>query len=99
MGKRRNLLFAIRCTMCDNEFVYCLRSGKDFRCYSCKQNKVTVEDIQKELSEMPKEEYQSFMEDIKEYEDELEKKRKEGLAGEKDSQRTIRTDRKKLRKG
>lgn len=35
---------------------------------------------------MSQEEYQSFMDDIKEYQDELEKKRTKGLARKKDGQ-------------
>lgn len=64
---RRGLLFAIRCKMCDKEFVYCINSGNDFRCYDCKKGP-TLEDIEKELKEMSIEEYQSFIEEIKEYE-------------------------------
>ena len=65
---RRGLLFAFNCSLCNNEFIYCINSGKDFRCYKCKQG-MTVEEVQKELKEMDHEEYQSFMDDIKEYED------------------------------
>ena len=66
-----NLLFAIKCKLCHNEFVYCIHAGNDFRCYDCKKKKyTTVEDIEKELRDMPKEEFDSFMQDIKEYEEE-----------------------------
>jgi hypothetical protein len=51
--------------------VYCIHAGNDFRCYDCKKKKyTTVEDIEKELRDMPKEEFDSFMQDIKEYEEE-----------------------------
>ena len=86
MGKRREILFAKNCVVCNEEFVYCLKSGRDFRCYKCKENSMTVEEVEKELSEMSAEEYQSFMDDIKEYENELEEKRKAGLVGKEDSQ-------------
>lgn len=71
MYTRDNFLFAIKCKLCNNEFVYCLHAGNDFRCYSCKKKKyVSVEDIEKELREMPKEEFDQFMQEIKEYEEE-----------------------------
>lgn len=67
-----NILFAMKCKLCKKEFIYCLRSCNDFRCYSCKKNRYfSVEEIEKELREMPKEEYESFMQDIKEYEEEF----------------------------
>lgn len=66
-----NLLFAIKCRLCNNEFVYCVKSRDDYRCYNCKKKQhMTVEDVQKELKEMDKEEVMSFLEDIKEYEKE-----------------------------
>lgn len=66
-----NLLFAIKCKLCNNEFVYSIKSRNDYRCYNCKKNNyTTVEDIEKELKEMNKEEIMSFIEDIKEYEKE-----------------------------
>jgi hypothetical protein len=66
-----NLLFAINCKLCKNEFVYCIHAGNDFRCYECKKKKyTTVEDIEKELREMPKEEFDQFMQEIREYEEE-----------------------------
>jgi hypothetical protein len=66
-----NLLFAIKCKLCHNEFVYCLRAGNDFRCYNCKKRKnISLEDIEKELREMPQEEFDQFMQDIDEYEEE-----------------------------
>lgn len=66
-----NLLFAIKCKLCHNEFVYCINAGNDFRCYECKKKKyTTLEDIEKELREMPREEFDQFMQDIKEYEEE-----------------------------
>lgn len=67
--KRREILFPRKCKICKKEFVYCLRSGSDFRCYECKQNLMTLEDVEKELANMSDEEYQSFMDDIREYED------------------------------
>lgn len=67
----RDLLFAIKCKLCKKEFVYCIHSKNDFRCYDCKKKKyTTVEDIEKELREMHQEEYELFMQDIKEYEEE-----------------------------
>lgn len=66
-----NLLFAMKCKLCDNEFIYCVKSRNDYRCYKCKDKMhMTVEDVQKEMKEMDKEEVMSFLEDIKEYEKE-----------------------------
>lgn len=66
-----NLLFAIKCKLCDNEFIYSIKSGNDYRCYKCKKNGyATLEDLEKEIKEMDKEEIMSFIEDIKEYEKE-----------------------------
>ncbi len=64
---RRGLLFAMNCKLCSKEFIYCINSGNDFRCYSCKKGP-TPEDVERELGEMSSEEYQSFMEDIEKYE-------------------------------
>jgi len=69
---KKNLLFTRRCCNCEKEFIYCLKSGSDFRCYSCKKGQ-TLEEIEKEIKELSKEEYQSFMDDIKEYEENLKK--------------------------
>lgn len=63
---KKTMLFAIKCRLCEKEFIYCLKSGKDFRCYDCKNN-TNVEAVQKEISEMSNEEYQSFMDDIEEF--------------------------------
>lgn len=72
MYSKDNFLFAIKCKLCKNEFIYCLHSKNDFRCYECKKKKyTTVEEIEKELKEMPKEEFESFLQDIKEYEEEF----------------------------
>jgi hypothetical protein len=68
MYSRKNMLFAMKCKCCKKEFVYCISSGKDFRCYDCKgKSSEELEAVEKELREMPKEEYESFMEDIAEY--------------------------------
>lgn len=71
---RKNILFEMKCSLCGKYFVYCLVARNDFRCYDCKKGQ-SVEAVEKELKEMSKEEYESFMEDIREYESELEKKR------------------------
>jgi hypothetical protein len=72
---RKQILFTINCKNCGQEFVYCIKSGKDVRCYDCK-NGMTLEDAKKELEEMDEEEYQSFLDDIKEYEENLKKIKK-----------------------
>ena len=72
---RKQLLFTKKCCLCDKEFVYCLKSGADFRCYNCKKGQ-TLEEIQKEIEELSPEEYQSFMDDIKEYEENIKKNSK-----------------------
>ena len=59
----------MKCSMCDNEFIYCIKSGRDFRCYDCKAG-MTPEEVEKELANMSEEERMSFMEDIREYEKE-----------------------------
>lgn len=63
---KRVLLIPIKCKLCKKEFIYCIRSRKDRRCYDCKKG-TTIEEVQKELEEMSDEEYQSFMDDIEEY--------------------------------
>ena len=70
------LLFAIKCKICKNEFIYCIRSRNDFRCYNCKKGQ-SVEAVQKEFQEMSSEEYQSFVKDIAEYEMEFGKTKEE----------------------
>tara|TARA_R100000951_G_scaffold101420_1_gene92917 strand:- start:13315 stop:13557 length:243 start_codon:yes stop_codon:yes gene_type:complete len=65
---KRQLLFAIKCRTCYNEFVYCIMSKNDTRCYKCKGEGVTVEDVEAELEAMDNEERESFKQDIKEYE-------------------------------
>lgn len=81
----KELLFEMRCKSCRGYFLYHRKQGQDFRCYDCRRG-TTLEDVEKELAEMSQEEYQSFMDDIKEYQDELEKKRTKGLARKKDGQ-------------
>jgi hypothetical protein len=66
---RKGLLFAIKCCLCNNEFVYCINSGNDFRCYECKKKK-SLKDVEKELKEMPLEEYNEILKEIEEYEKE-----------------------------
>lgn len=72
----------MRCKQCKRYFLYHRKQGQDFRCYDCRRG-TTLEDVEKELAEMSQEEYQSFMDDIKEYQDELEKKRTNGLERQK----------------
>lgn len=57
------LLFAIKCKICDTEYIYCLKSGRDFRCYECKKG-TSVEAVEKELEDMSEEEYQEIMDEI-----------------------------------
>lgn len=64
----------MKCKDCDRYFLYHRRQGSDFRCYDCRRG-TALEKVQKELAEMSKEEYESFIKDIKEYQDELEEKR------------------------
>lgn len=77
-----DLLIEIKCKGCRRYFLYHRKQGQDFRCYDCRRG-TTLEDVEKELAEMSQEEYQSFMDDIKEYQDELEKKRSKRLDGKK----------------
>jgi PHP family Zn ribbon phosphoesterase len=79
----KQILFAINCKLCKNEFVYCIYAGRDTRCYNCKNK--ALKDVQKELEEMSDEEYNLFIKDIKEYEDELEEKRTGRMEWKKDS--------------
>lgn len=65
--KRRTLLIPIQCKQCKKEFVYCFKSRRDRRCYDCKKG-TSVEEVEKELREMSKEEFQAFMDEIEEYE-------------------------------
>ena len=80
------ILIELRCKQCSKHFLYCRKSGPDFRCKLCK-NGQTLEDVEKELAEMDHEEYQSFMDDIKEYEDELEEKRASRMDRKKNCQK------------
>ena len=75
---RKNILFELRCKTCNNFYLYHPRCGNDFRCNKCKKGQ-TLEEVQKEIEEMDKEEYQLFIDDIKEYQDELEKERSKGV--------------------
>lgn len=79
------LLFEMRCKSCKRYFLYHRKQGQDFRCYDCRRG-TTVEEVEKELAEMSQEEYESFMQDIKEYQDELEEKRKKWLGRKKGSE-------------
>lgn len=72
------VIIELRCSTCSKFFLYCRKSGPDFRCYNCKKG-YSIESVEKELEEMDKEEYESFMQDIREYEDELEEKRSKRL--------------------
>lgn len=69
----KDKLFEIKCKTCKKYFLYHFRNGNDFRCYNCRRG-VSVEAIQKELEEMSEEEYQSFVQDIKEYEKQIKKR-------------------------
>lgn len=80
-----DLLFEMRCKDCRRYFLYHRKQGQDFRCYDCRRG-TTLEDVEKELAEMSQEEYDSFMQDIKEYQDELEEKRKKRVDRKKDGQ-------------
>lgn len=70
------LLYELRCSTCKNFFVYCSRSRGDFRCYKCKAGHGTLEDVEKELAEMPEEELAEFKKEIAEYEAEQKKSKK-----------------------
>jgi len=70
----RQILFEIKCKACKKLFLYHPRQGQDFRCYNCRKG-ATLEEVEKELAEMSKEEYDSFMQDIEEYKEELKKKK------------------------
>ena len=60
------ILKAFNCKICNKEFIWHWKRYSDFRCEDCR-NEVSVEAIEKELEEMSEEEYQSFMDDIEEY--------------------------------
>ena len=70
----KEILFEIKCKACKKHFLYHPRQGQDFRCYNCRKG-TALEKVEKELSEMSKEEYDSFMQDIEEYKEELRKKK------------------------
>ena len=63
------LIHALPCKECGTEFLWCWKRGRDFRCDKCRGG-MTAAEVEKELSEMSKEEYDSFMKDIEEYEKE-----------------------------
>ena len=60
------ILKNFNCKICDREFIWHWKRYSDFRCEDCR-NGVSVEAVEKELLEMSEEEYQSFMDDIEEY--------------------------------
>lgn len=68
MTRRLTLLYALPCKLCKKEFVYCLKSGRDFRCPDCKSMFGTLADVEKELAEMSSEELSEFKEEIEEFE-------------------------------
>ena len=70
----KQILFEIKCKACKKLFLYHPRQRQDFRCYNCRKG-TTLEEVEKELAEMSKEEYDSFMQDIEEYKEELRKKK------------------------
>lgn len=63
------LLYELRCIKCNNYYLYCSRSGGDFRCINCKGGH-SLEEVQLELDTMSDEERESFEKDIEEYEKE-----------------------------
>lgn len=69
----KQILFEMKCKSCEDYFLYHPKQLQDFRCYKCRKG-MTLEEVEKELAEMSKEEYNSFMQDIKEYEEEIKKK-------------------------
>ena len=79
----KEILFEMKCKECKRYFLYHRKQGQDFRCYHCRRG--ALDEVEKELAEMSDEEYQLFMDDIKEYQDELEEKRKKRLGKQKDS--------------
>ena len=60
------MLKTFNCKICNKEFIWHWRRYNDFRCDNCR-NGVSVEAVEKELEEMSEEEYQSFIDDIEEY--------------------------------
>ena len=61
------LLYELRCARCSKFFLYCTKSGRDFRCMKCRKGS-TLEEVQLELDTMSDEERKSFEKDIEEYE-------------------------------
>lgn len=64
--KERPLLIELRCN-CGKYYLHCHKRGNDFRCDKCRKG-MTAEEVEKELEQMPPEEYIAFMEEIAEYE-------------------------------
>lgn len=78
--EHRDLLHEFRCRLCRTFFLYDRHRGNDFRCDKCrKANAMTVDEVQQELEEMSDEEFQSFMDDIEEFEKECLEKRIEEI--------------------
>lgn len=75
MINNKPFIFEMKCKQCNKYFLYCLKNGQDLRCYNCRKGHSNLEEIQQELKEMSKDEYNSFMEDIKEYRQDLESQR------------------------
>ena len=69
-GKKLQLLYELRCKTCNKHFLYCSKSGRDFRCDKCKNAHGTLADVEKELKEMSNEERLEFEKEIQAYEKE-----------------------------
>jgi len=63
---RGTIIKNFNCTACNKEFIWCWKQYNDFRCEKCRKG-MTLEEVEKELEEMSEEEYQSFIDDIEEY--------------------------------
>lgn len=62
------LLYEFPCKLCGKHFLYCIKSGRDFRCNSCKERFGTLAQVKKELEQMSEEEKAEFLKEIREYE-------------------------------
>ena len=69
MTRKFKLIHNLPCKICGREYLWTSHRRRDFRCDKCR-NHMTVEEVEKELKEMDHKEYQSFMQDIAEYEEE-----------------------------
>jgi hypothetical protein len=74
--RKKDPLRELKCKLCKTYYLYDFKRGSDFRCDKCrKSGNDSFKQVLKELNEMSDKEYQSFLDDIEEYQKECLEKR------------------------